>query len=539
MTMMTLEQQVGEMMMAGFEGLEAPAHILEWLREGRIGGVILFARNVDSPAQVLRLTHSLREAAGRPILIGIDQEGGTVARLRSGFTESPGAMAISACSEDAEGYSERVSAVLGAEMRALGINWTFAPVLDITHDIRNPSVGTRSYGSDRERVGLVATAAVRGFESAGVAACLKHFPGLGKSLVDTHVDLAVISGPVDDLYRTDMIPFRRVIQSGVASVMITHVKFDALDSENPATMAGAVVEGLLRDTLDYEALVTTDCMEMKAITRYFGSGEAAVRSVLAGIDVVLNSHTVEAQTAAYEAVLAAVKSGRIPMERIGESNRRIAAMKARFAGEDAERPALSSIRSEAHLATVREAARAGCVLIEEELNAKMQSGKDAKPIFPLPLGLGKRIALIEFASAMDSEAMDVTGTTAFSSIMRERLPEVSIFSIAPGAVPDEVGQATLERAQAADVVVIATRNAHLNPAQQALASELLTEHGPKTILLCLRNPYDADLLPARAFTLFTCGDATPSLEAAADALAGAFTPTGVLPVPLAAGLAVP
>lgn len=536
--MMTLEQQVGEMMMAGFEGLEAPAHILEWLRAGRIGGVILFARNVDSPAQVLRLTHSLREAAGRPILIGIDQEGGTVARLRSGFTESPGAMAISACSEDAEGYSERVSTVLGAEMRALGINWTFAPVLDITHDIRNPSVGTRSYGNDRERVGLLATAAVRGFESAGVAACLKHFPGLGKSLVDTHVDLAVISGPVDDLYSTDLIPFRRVIQSGVASVMITHVKFDALDSENPATMAGAVVEGLLRDTLDYEALVTTDCMEMKAITRYFGSGEAAVRSVLAGIDVVLNSHTVEAQTAAYEAVLAAVKSGRIPLERISESNRRIAAMKARFAGDDAERPALSSIRSEAHLATVREAARAGCVLIEEELNAKMQSGKDATQIFPLPLGLSKRIALIEFASAMDSEAMDTTGTTAFSSIVRERLPEVSIFSIAPGAVPTEIQQSAVEQAASADTIVLATRNAHLNPAQQALASDLLTEHGSKTILLCLRNPYDAGLLPTSAFTLFTCGDATPSLEAAADALAGAFTPSGVLPVPLAAGLAV-
>ncbi len=537
--MMTLEQQVGEMMMAGFEGLEAPAHILEWLRAGRIGGVILFARNVDSPAQVLRLTHALREAAGRPILIGIDQEGGTVARLRSGFTESPGAMAISACSEDAEGYSERVSAVLGAEMRALGINWTFAPVLDITHDIRNPSVGTRSYGNDRERVGLLATAAVRGFESAGVAACLKHFPGLGKSLVDTHVDLAVISGPVDDLYRTDLIPFRRVIQSGVASVMITHVKFDALDTENPATMAGAVVEGLLRDTLDYEALVTTDCMEMKAITRYFGSGEAAVRSVLAGIDVVLNSHTVEAQTAAYEAVLSAVKSGRIPLERISESNRRIAAMKARFAGEDAERPALSSIRSEAHLATVREAARAGCVLMAEgEFTAEQQSSKGAEGIFPLPLGLGKRIALIEFASAMDSEAMDTTGTTAFSSIVRERLPEVSIFSIAPGAVPTEIQQSALEQAASADTIVLATRNAHLNPAQQALASDLLTEHGSKTILLCLRNPYDAGLLPTRAFTLFTCGDATPSLEAAADALAGAFTPSGVLPVPLAAGLAV-
>jgi len=134
--------------------------------------------------------------------------------------------------------------------------------------------------------------------------------------------------------------------------------------------------------------------------------------------------------------------------------------------------------------------------------------------------------------------MDTTGTTAFSSIVRERLPEVSIFSIAPGAVPTEIQQSALEQAASADTIVLATRNAHLNPAQQALASDLLTEHGSKTILLCLRNPYDAGLLPTRAFTLFTCGDATPSLEAAADALAGAFTPSGVLPVPLAAGLAV-
>jgi beta-N-acetylhexosaminidase len=528
--MMTLEQQIGEMMMVGFEGLEAPAHILDWLREGRIAGVILFARNVESPAQVRRLTDSLRGAAGRPILISIDQEGGTVARLRNGFTESPGAMAISAIAEDAEGYSERVSAVLGAEMRALGINWTYAPVVDMAHDLRNPSVGTRSYGSDRDRVGRLASAAVRGFEGVGVAACAKHFPGLGKSVVDTHVDLAVISGPLDDLYTDDLIPFRHLVKGGVASVMINHVKFDALDPDHPATMAGAVIEGLLRDTLDYEAVATTDCMEMKAITRYYGSGEAAVLAVIAGVDMVLNSHTVEAQTAAYEAVLAAVKSGRIPQARIAESNRRIAAMKARFAGDDAERPGLSIIRSAGHLATMQAAARAGCVLIQEELNAKMQSSKDAKQIFPLPLGMGKRIELIEFASAMDSEAMDVTGTTAFSSIVRERLPEVSILSIAPGAVPDAIQQAALERAKAADVVVIATRNAHLNPAQQALASALLTGHAEKSLLLCLRNPYDVGVLPPAAVTLLTCGDSTPSLEAAADALAGAFVPGGVLPV---------
>jgi beta-N-acetylhexosaminidase len=533
--MMTVEQQVGELMMAGFEGLEAPPHILDWLRQGRIAGVILFARNVESPAQLRRLTDSLRAAAGRPILISIDQEGGTVARLRTGFTESPGAMAISAIAEDAEGYSERVSAVLAAELRALGINWTYAPVVDMTHDIRNTSVGTRSYGSDRERVGRLAAAAVRGFEGAGVAACAKHFPGLGKSVVDTHVDLAVISGPLDDLYANDLVPFRHVLEGGVASVMINHVKFEALDPDHSATMAGAVIEGLLRDTLDYEAVATTDCMEMKAITRYYGSGEAAVLAVLAGADLVLNSHTVEAQTAAYEAVLAAVNSRRIPPERITESNRRIAAMKARFAGDRID-PDLSIIRSERHLATMREAERAGCVLLEAaDFTAEKQRGRGAEGIFPLPIASGKRIQLIEFASAMDSEAMDVTGTTAFSSIVGERLPEVAILSIPPGAVPAEVERVAIQQAASAAIVVLATRNAHFNPAQQALASDLLAAQGGKTILLCLRNPYDVGVLPPAAVTLLTCGDAAPSLEAAADALAGAFTPSGVLPVQVGPG----
>jgi beta-N-acetylhexosaminidase len=519
--MMTMEQQVGEMMMVGFEGLEAPLHILGWLRGERIGGVILFARNIESPAQVRRLTDSLRAAAGRPILISIDQEGGTVARLRQGFTESPGAMAISATGEEAEAHSERVSAVLALELRALGINWTYAPVLDITHDSRNPSVGTRSYGSDPEWVGRLGAAAVRGFEGAGVAACLKHFPGLGKSVVDTHVDLAVVSGPPDDLYRVDMHPFRQAIQQGVASVMITHVKFEALDADHPATMAGAVVEGLLRDTLDYEAVVTTDCMEMKAITRYYGSGEAAVRAILAGIDIVLNSHTVEAQTAAYDAVLAAAQSGRIPAARLADSNRRIAAMKARFAS-DAPFPDLSVIRSTAHLGAVQAAARAGCVLLTPQ-------AQTATALFPLRMEVGKRAALIEFASAMDSEAMDVSGTTAFSSILHAALPGLEMLSIPPGAIPAETQGAAQALAAAADIVVLATRNAHLNPAQAALAAELLA-HAGKTILLCLRNPYDVGVLPPAAVTLCTCGDSTPSLEAAADALRGAFTPVGRLPV---------
>ena len=169
--MMTLEEKIGQMFAVGFEGLTAPQHILDWLAEGRVGGIILFARNVDTPAQVAALTASLHLAAKTPILIGIDQEGGTVARMRTGFSESPGVMALSSAIDDAEARVERVSRVLGTELRALGINWDYAPVVDISYNADNPSVGTRSFGSDKERVSRLAAAAVRGFQSGGVAAC--------------------------------------------------------------------------------------------------------------------------------------------------------------------------------------------------------------------------------------------------------------------------------------------------------------------------------------------------------------------------------
>src|SRR5512142_2070950 len=147
---MRLEEKVGQMLMVGFQGLEAPSYLLDWLRAGRVGGIILFARNVDSPAQLARLTRSLHEAAKYPLLIGIDQEGGTVARLREGFCESPGAMALSAvtCEPGGPALAERVDEVLALELRALGINWDFAPALDITYNSANPSLGTRSFGSD-------------------------------------------------------------------------------------------------------------------------------------------------------------------------------------------------------------------------------------------------------------------------------------------------------------------------------------------------------------------------------------------------------
>ncbi|MCY4145424.1 MAG: hypothetical protein OXF90_03055, partial [Chloroflexi bacterium] len=247
--MLDLAQKVGRMMMVGFAGLRPPPHILDWLASGRIGGVYLFARNVQSPAQVQQLVAECRAAAPFPVLVGIDQEGGIVARLRDGFSEGPGNMALGA-TQDTQ-LAEAVAAMLGRELAALGINWNFAPVADIAHQRDNPSVGARSVGRDSELVSDMVAAQVRGFQRSGVAATVKHFPGLGNTIIDTHAGLARVRGSLDYLYAEDLLPFQRAVAAGVACVMLTHVIYDELDADCPATMSRRIVSDLLRDELGF------------------------------------------------------------------------------------------------------------------------------------------------------------------------------------------------------------------------------------------------------------------------------------------------
>ncbi len=510
---LTLEEKIGQMLVVGFHGHEPPRHILDWLREGRIGGVILFARNIDIPGQVAELTGALHEAARWPILVAIDQEGGVVARLREGFTESPGAMALGAA--DDPKLTEEVSAVLGAEMRALGINWNLAPAIDLTHDIRNPSVGVRSLGSDPLHVRRHALAQVRGFQGAGVAATAKHFPGKANTPVDPHVMLPVIEGPLSDMWDTDLVPFRAVCDAGVAAVMITHVQFKALEPVYPSTLSPAIIQGLLRRDMGYRGLVTTDCMEMKAVTDAYGPGESAVQAARAGANTVLFSHSREYQEAAYDALLEAARTGRLPMERVDYSMERINEVKERFAS--GSRPPLTVIRQPSHLETVERAARAGTVLLRD------------KPSL-LPFMPEARVAVIEFASSLEKEGVKQGNETAFVKHLRDRELIVEAASM-DYSTPNEGQLGHAERlVEDMDALVLATRNAHLYPVQLEAADRLIAV-GKPCVLVCLRNPYDAGELDVGS-VLLTLGDAAPSLGAAAEALVGGYEPTGGLRVPL-------
>jgi len=507
---MTIDPRIAQRFTVGFDGLTAPDYILDWLQSGRIGGIILFARNVQSPEQLATLTRSLHEASETPILIGIDQEGGMVARLRQsqGFTESPGAMALAA-TQDKLQQTETISRMLADEMRSLGINWTYAPVVDLSYNADNPTVGTRSFGIDPQQVGELAAHATQGFQAGGVMACAKHFPGLGNTSVDSHLDLPSLDAPLDQLLVNDLVPYQHVIDANIASIMTTHTIYSALDSKYPATLSEIVIQDVLRKQLGYSGVVVTDCLEMHAITKHYGQGEAAVLGILADVDILLISHSRSHQEAAFAAVEEAVQAGRITQKNLDTAYERIMAIKAQYA-IDAATINAAAVNTEAHKQLALEAAKSAVSLAGELSSLE-----------------GKRIGVIEFSARQHTELLEEIDLTDFGRAIHQHMTIDEIVALHPARQTESQLDQVLALAARVDVLLVATRNAHSNPTQQQLAQKVI-QAAPETVLLALRNPYDVDIIQVEP-ALCTFGDSAPSLEAAALALKGDYQPAGQRP----------
>ena len=314
----------------GFPGPEADAGLREMLTEG-VGGVILFARNATSAAQVSRLSCAIKRAAadvGRPVpFVSIDHEGGRVVRARDGFTAVPEMREIGAAGPAEAAW---VGALFAQELRAAGIDVNFAPVVDVDSNPANPVIGARSFSRDPARVSECASAFIRAMQSGGVAACAKHFPGHGDTHVDSHLDLPVLPHGLERLKSIELPPFRAAIAAGVASVMTAHVVFEALDPGVPATMSARAVEGLLRRELGFDGVIFSDDLEMKAIADRMNFGEACIRALEAGCDCLLVCHELDRQRAAIAAISDAIRIGRLPRERIAQSHARLDALRSAY-----------------------------------------------------------------------------------------------------------------------------------------------------------------------------------------------------------------
>ncbi|MFE0628909.1 glycoside hydrolase family 3 protein [Streptomyces sp. NPDC058864] len=321
----------------GFHGTTAPEWLLRRLAEG-LGSVALFARNIESPGQLAALTAQLR--AVRPeVLIAADEEGGDVTRLeaRSG-SSFPGNLALGAV--DDTGLTRDVAAELGRRLAECGVNLNWAPSADVNSDPRNPVIGVRSFGSEPLLVARHTAAYVEGLQSAGVAACTKHFPGHGDTSVDSHHALPRVDVEPDTLHARELAPFRAALAAGSKAVMSAHILVPALDPERPATLSPAVLTGLLRDELGYDGLIVTDGIEMRAIADAYGIERGTVLALAAGADAIcVGGGLAEEETvvALRDAIVAAVRDGDLPRARLADAAGRVRSLAAWAAEHSAAR----------------------------------------------------------------------------------------------------------------------------------------------------------------------------------------------------------
>lgn len=332
-----IRRAIGQLLIGSFPSTTIPAELRSLAREFGLGGVILFARNIEEPGQVAELARDLQSLGGElPLWVSVDQEGGRVARLRAPFTKWP-PMATLGRSGD-ERLASRFAAALAAELSAVGITLDYAPVLDIHTNAKNPVIGDRALAEDAETVGRLGAAIVRGLQDNGIAACGKHFPGHGDTSADSHFELPVVEHPPDRIRRVEFVPFREAIRSNVAFIMTAHVLVPSLDEQKPATLSRTIVHGLLRDELGYEGVILSDDLEMRALAATYTVPEAAVEAIAAGCDGVLvcrhvvqdRAHDIDAQVQALEALIHAVEDERIPYGRIEDALARQRRAKERF-----------------------------------------------------------------------------------------------------------------------------------------------------------------------------------------------------------------
>ena len=319
-----LDRLIAGVLLPGFEGRGAP----DWLRrrlDDGLAGVVLFARNVHDDVQLTALTQSLRNH--RPeALCAVDEEGGDVTRLfAANGSPHPGHLALGVADDTAQ--TREVAADIGGRLRAAGIDWDFAPDADVNSNPNNPVIGVRSFGGDPEVVARHAVAYVTGLQTdAGVAACVKHFPGHGDTDVDSHRGLPRIARDRAALDATELVPFAAAVAAGVRSVMTGHLLLPALDASLPATLSPAIVGDLLRGELGFSGVVVSDALEMRGVAEGFGIERAATLALAAGVDALclggeLADDNVVSRT--HAAIRHAVTSGELSEGRLAEARGRV------------------------------------------------------------------------------------------------------------------------------------------------------------------------------------------------------------------------
>ena len=331
---LTLEQRVGQLMMIGWQSANS-TEIVELIKKYHFGNIILFTRNIKNVDQLKELTRKIQEAAikynGVAAFISLDQEGGSVRRVYDGVTSVPGHMAIGASHFHRPKAAFEVGSIIGMEMKELGVNFVLAPVADVNNNAQNPIIAIRSFSDNAFIVSKLANDFASGLKTANVLSSYKHFIGHGNVNVDSHLDLPYLNSTLDEMKKMELIPY--INNHSSDAIMTSHILYKAIDDRFPGSISEKVIKGLLRDELQYEGLVVTDCFEMDAILRAYALPEAAVYAIKATTDIITVSHTFSRQLRVRQGILDAIQNNNIDMRTINKSVSRILFYKEKYCKE--------------------------------------------------------------------------------------------------------------------------------------------------------------------------------------------------------------
>jgi beta-N-acetylhexosaminidase len=545
---MTLDEKVGQLLVSSFQSnflstdSKAFDELARAVHEQHIGGFHVFGGTEAAPNVLLNTTYGavtlgqpleaasivnrLQAISPIPLLNSADFETGVGFRI-AGATAFPRLMAFGAARDEKLAYD--AGRITGEEARALGVQVNFAPVVDVNNNPRNPVINTRSFGEDPDLVGRLASAYVKGLQSAGVIATIKHFPGHGDTDVDSHLGLPIIKQPRERLEKLELPPFKAAIAAGAEAVMTGHIEMPALDPapNTPTTLSQPIVTGVLRKELGFNGLIYTDSMGMAGVTAMYKPGEAAVRAIKAGNDVVLHSPD---DAAAFAAIRDAVKSGEIPEAQFNASVERVLRAKARVGlnrNKIVNLDAISNvIGTRANLAVADAVSQRSITLIKDERN-------------DVPLRLPRGAAIL-YLSVLDYPGgwRIAAPSRAFIPELRQRWPNVTSVELSDRSTPNEID---LVRAMAprfdaviASVFVRASSGSgrmDLAPGLQKLLQDITRNKKP-FVTVFFGNPYVAMFVPEVPSVMLTYDFYDRAEVAAVRAIAGEAPIGGKLPIAL-------
>lgn len=520
-----LKEQIGRMFVVGLYGTSISPEIIDLIHNYRVGNIILFSRNISTPAELKKLTADLQHEAvlagyHDPLLITLDQENGIVKRLDQGFSHLPGAMAIGATDNPQNAFD--VYRASAEELKQVGVNWNLAPVADVNNNPLNPVIGVRSFGENPQQVSAYVEQAVAGIQTENVMATLKHFPGHGDTQVDSHLDLPVIDKSLADLAPLELIPFERGIAAGVDCVMLAHLDLPQI-AENglPASLSQNVVN-ILRKQLHFEGVIATDDLEMKAIADRVGTLQAGLLAAENGCDFIMISHSHQLQRETMTALYEKATQDKSLAQKIQQAAQRIVIMAKKYNGPTTTVDFSDLVAKHQKFATK---------IYDQSLCANHN-------VFPTPVKKGDAIVIVSFSDEVMTGVEDRNNSrTDLAELFLEQGVDVKEFVFSKEENPASA-LAQLEQIPQNRPIIFVTRS--IKQRQELpikLITALVKETRPVTVV-AVRNPYDENFIPNTTNFIATFEPTVEALQIAVSYMLGHTHANGHYPVTLAKGQAV-